>query len=321
MRTDELLVAVPEPFPFAGTVHAHGWAVLAPHRWRPGEPALERVHRLPSGDVVTLTLRPSTDAPSPSAGGAVEGSAVAVEVRHAGEALGFEREAAIRDAVRRMLRLDEDLSGFHERCRSRGGRWSRVPEEGLGRLLRSPTVFEDAVKTICTTNVQWGGTERMVRELVEACGDPLPGAVPVSTATRRAFPTADAIAATDPEAFAGRVGLGYRAPYVHELATRVASGALELEALADADLPTADLERELLAIRGVGAYAAGTLLMLLGRYDRLAVDSVFRSFVAERYFDGEVPSEEIARAVYEDWGRWRYLAYWFDLLHAGDEED
>lgn len=305
-----MLLPTPEPFSFEGTVYSHGWAVLAPHVWRPDPPALDRTHRLPSGTVVALTMRPApgTD------------PAVAVEMRHGGRALGDEARASIRDAVRRMLRLDEDLSGFHELCRERGGRWEQVPAEGLGRLLRSPSLFEDTVKTICTTNVQWGGTKRMVRGLVEAYGDPLPDGVADREVAEHAFPTPESIAAADPDAFAGAVGLGYRAPYVHELATRVASGELELEALVEADLPTAELERELLAIKGVGAYAAGTLLMLLGRYDALAVDSVFRSFVADRYFGGEAPSDEEARAVYEDWGRWRYLAYWFDLWQGPDEE-
>ena len=61
-----------------------------------------------------------------------------------------------------MLRLDEDFAEFHALCKSRGGVWQNI-NRGVGRLLRSPTVFEDLVKVICTTNVQWGGTKRMVR--------------------------------------------------------------------------------------------------------------------------------------------------------------
>ena len=37
-------------------------------------------------------------------------------------------------------------------------------------MVRSPTVFEDVVKTICTTNTSWGGTTRMVNALVEHLG-------------------------------------------------------------------------------------------------------------------------------------------------------
>jgi 3-methyladenine DNA glycosylase/8-oxoguanine DNA glycosylase len=68
-------------------------------------------------------------------------------------------------AVRHMLRLDEDFSEFYDHCKLKGGTWGEI-RIGTGHLLRSPTVFEDLVKVICTTNIQWSGTKRMVRELV-----------------------------------------------------------------------------------------------------------------------------------------------------------
>lgn len=284
------------PFDFAATAASHGWVALAPNAWDAGREAIERVHRLTSR-VILLRITGGPDE-------------VRVELPgtdgHPGPLTPAERRE-VRDAVAHMLRLDEDLTGFHALCREQGGPWA-VATRGLGRLLRSPTLFEDAVKTILTTNVQWGGTRRMVRELVEAFGEPHP-----ADDELRAFPTPEAIAAADPEAFSERVGLGYRAPYVHELARRVAAGELDLEGLAGSDLPTPSLERELRGIRGVGPYAAATLLMLIGRYDVLPVDSVFRSFVARRHFGGEAVPDAEARAVYEPWGRWRYLAYWVDL--------
>ena len=58
------------------------------------------------------------------------------------------------------------------RCVRPAAVFGKSAPAGIGRLLRSPTVFEDLVKVICTTNVQWGGTKRMVRELVDAFGLP-----------------------------------------------------------------------------------------------------------------------------------------------------
>ena len=303
------------PFDFAGTAYSHGWVVLAPHRWDAESATLERIHRLSSSRVVRLELAGVGPGDEEAKHGEAEpGDAdVGVLVEHRGR-LGEAARTEIEAAVTRMLRLDEDLSGFYELCDRRGEPWTRVTS-GLGRLLRSPGFFEDVVKTICTTNIQWGGTRRMVEGLVEVFGEPWP-----ADPTRRAFPTAEAIAAVSGAAFAGRTALGYRAPYVHELARRVAGGELDLEALASSDLPTPELRRELLSIKGVGSYASATLLMLLGRYDELAVDSVFRDFVAGRYFGGEPPSEEEARAVYEGWGEWKYLAYWFDVWEGTGEE-
>jgi 3-methyladenine DNA glycosylase/8-oxoguanine DNA glycosylase len=215
-----------------------------------------------------------------------------------------------------MLRLDEDLGPFHARCRAMGGRWAPAGR-GLGRLLRSPTLFEDVIKTICTTNIQWGGTRVMVRQLVHSLGD----SGPVSGGDggfSNAFPTPERIATAD-AAELDSTRLGYRAPYVRELAERVASGELDLSALEDDRRSTDELRKALLDLKGVGPYAAATLLMLLGRYDYLAVDSVYRTFVTERYFAGRRPSDAEAAAVYEDWGRWKYLGYWFDLWQGAAE--
>jgi N-glycosylase/DNA lyase len=50
--------------------------------------------------------------------------------------------------LRHMLRLDEDLSAFYAVARDDPQlMWAAT---GAGRMLRSPTVFEDVVKTYCT---------------------------------------------------------------------------------------------------------------------------------------------------------------------------
>ena len=38
-----------------------------------------------------------------------------------------------------------------------------------------------------------------------------------------------------------------------------------------------------------------------------------------RYFAGERLPERELLAVYDDWGRWRYLAYWFEMWLADPE--
>jgi len=54
-------------------------------------------------------------------------------------------------------------------------------------MLRAPTVFEDVVKTICTTNTAWSGTRKMTSALVENLGVAAPGG-------GHTFPTAQAMA-------------------------------------------------------------------------------------------------------------------------------
>src|SRR5207244_1106979 len=83
--------------------------------------------------------------------------------------------------VRHMLRLDDDMAGFYG-AMSAEAEFSWIPLQGAGRLLRSPTVFEDLVKMICTTNCSWALTETMVTRLVNNLGEPAPDG-------RKAFPT------------------------------------------------------------------------------------------------------------------------------------
>ena len=298
----------PQLLDFAGTVYSHGWAVLEPNAWDAESEVLRRTERLSSGRVVHLEVSEATRGSSDPR--------IRIDVLHLG-GLGTEDRREIRGSVRRMLRLDEDLGPFHARCRAVGGRWADA-SRGLGRLLRSPTLFEDVIKTICTTNIQWGGTRAMVRQLVQDLGEAGP-ASGGDGAFSSAFPTPARLAKAD-TAELQTARLGYRAPYVKELAERVVSGDLDLSALEDEHRSTGEVRKALLEIKGVGPYAAATLLMLLGRYDHLAIDSVYRTFVSERYFEGRRPSDAEAAAVYEDWGRWRYLGYWFDLWQGAEED-
>jgi 3-methyladenine DNA glycosylase/8-oxoguanine DNA glycosylase len=285
------------PFHFDASAYSHGWVVLAPTSWDAERRAVGRVERLDSGRVVALEITGGVDEAAPL---------IHVDATH--DALLSAAEGdEIRRKVAHMFRLDEDFTEFYALCAARGERWASA-DVGLGRLLRSPTLFEDVIKTIATTNTQWGGTKRMIAALVGALGEPLPGDL-----ARRAFPTPEAVAAAPPETFTAVARFGYRGPYVQELARRVVSGELDLEGLLHSDLATADLKRQLLGIKGVGPYAAATLLMLIGRYDEIGYDTVFRDFVSARYFAGERPPPKEMLAVYDDWGQWRYLAYWLDL--------
>ena len=69
---------------------------------------------------------------------------------------------------------------------------------------------------------------------------------------------------------------GYRGAYLREIAEQVAAGELDLEELLTAgraELPDDEVERRLLALPGVGRYAAAHVMLLLGRHSRLVLDS------------------------------------------------
>lgn len=286
---------VPTPYDFRNSIYDHGWAVLAPCSVE-GEPRiLRRVERLHSGEVVLLSI---------------EGDPTGVRVSPiADHPLTPAETAEVRAKVRWMLKLDEDFTPFYRRAQAEHPALWATLRSGRGRLLRSPTLWEDVVKTICTTNVGWKQTKGMVRRLVDLLGDPYP-----LDPSLHAFPTPEQVAAAGEEPLRRQVTLGYRSGYVLKLAEDIASGRLDLEALRTANLPADELYKALRAIKGVGDYAAGTLLMILGAYGRLAYDTELRSFVTRRYFDGVTPSDKEIAALYAHWGEWQYLAYWFDAM-------
>jgi 3-methyladenine DNA glycosylase/8-oxoguanine DNA glycosylase len=297
-KASSLYILTPQPFDFEYTAHSHGWSVLPPNQWATG--ILKRVERLSSGAVVALAISSSP-----------KSSRIRIQVNHS-SGLSKMEKLEIKGRVSRMLRLGEDLTDFYRLCLEKGGRWVRVTK-GLGRLLRSPSVFEDVVKTICTTNIQWSGTKRMISGLVREFGDPIPG-------VGSSFPSADQLAGAPPGSFTETVRLGYRGEYIRRFAERVASKELDIEKLDQDNGSTEELNKQLLSIKGVGNYAAATLLMLLGRYDQLPVDTVFREFVSRKYFKGMRPPDQKFQTVYDKWGKWKYLAYWFDIWSDDDEK-
>lgn len=290
-----LRLSTPAPFDFRATCRSHGWVVLSPFRWDDERTCLHRIDHLPGGSVVALEVEPAPD------------KSITVIVRTSSPLAAVEL-TTIEQRVRWMLRLDEDLSEFYTLVEDHP-RWHKHITPGAGRLLRAPDFFEDIVKTICTTNISWAGTKRMVANLVQRFGAPLDW--DDTADAPRAFPT-PAVLADAGESALKETGLGYRASYVADLARRVAAGDLDLNAFTQFNGTTDELRSELLTLKGVGPYGAATLLMLLGHYDYLAIDSAMRTFVATHYFDGTAPTDTAIQELYEPWEDWKYLAYWFD---------
>jgi 3-methyladenine DNA glycosylase/8-oxoguanine DNA glycosylase len=198
-----------------------------------------------------------------------------------------------------------DFSAFYAAAR-REPKLFQAEKLARGRVLRSPTLFEDVVKTILTTNTLWAATKRMNLNLINQYGPLLDGAT-----ERRAFPGPAEIAASSPEVLREAVRVGYRAPAIHELAVRVASGDLDIESFKTSVLPTLELRKELLKIKGVGPYAAANLLMILGRGDFIPIDSWALKLVSHEWYEGEPVTPAQVEEHFEKWGEFKALAYWF----------
>ena len=229
--------------------------------------------------------------------------------------------AAVVAQVRQVLSLDLDLTPFYAvAAQDPDLAWVVM---GAGRMVRSPTVFEDVVKTICTTNTSWGGTTRMVNALVQHLGERAPGAPPNSP-YGRAFPTATAMAAAPPSFYKKVAGAGYRGPYLKTLAVDVAKGRADLEALATTsrdDLPDDEVARRLQALPGVGPYAAAHIMLMLGRYDRLILDSWTRPTYARLLGRKRPVSDRTIVRRYQRYGPYAGLAFWLFLTRDWIADD
>ena len=268
-----------ERISFARTVHSHGLTSLPP--FVHGQDAFEAVVPTSRGPRLVRLSAP--------------GGTLRVEAR----------TNEVVPLVRHMLRLDVDLSPLYERA-ARDRRLAWIGPAGAGRLLRAPTVFEEVVKTICTTNCAWSATQRMVGALVGHLGEPVPGD------GRRAFPTPEAMAAADESFYRDVARAGYRGAYLRELARRQAEGEVELEAW-PGELTDDELERELLALPGVGPYAAAHVMLLLGRTHRLVLDSWTRPTYAALANRGRPVDDATIVRRFRRYGAWAGLAFWLLL--------
>jgi N-glycosylase/DNA lyase len=276
----ELVGAGGEPVDFRRTLASHGVAELVPNRLDEAAWTLETTLAV---DGRARTLRVSEGRPGHARVDLLDGG-----------------PPGLLDVVRHMLRLDEDLSRFYALV-AEDGELAWVTR-GAGRMLRSPTVFEDVGKTVCTTNCAWSGTVRMVTALVEHLG-----------AEGRAFPSPADMAEADDDFYRDVARAGYRGPYLRAIAAAVADGSLDLEALdGRSDLPDDEVADRLLALPGVGPYAAAHIMMLLGRYGRLILDSWTRPKYSQLTSGRKIGDKTIERRFrrYRDFAG---LAFWMYL--------
>lgn len=285
----QLRLPTPRNFSFPRTIISHGWCELLPFAIDREKVRLTRVIDLGQKPPVTLTL--------------TSGKAH-VRVTTSRSLATADTTKVLRDA-RHVLRLDDDLQPFYLATGSEPD-FAWIGTQGAGRMLRSPTVFEDLVKMICTTNCSWALTEKMVTGLVQNLGREADDG-------RRSFPTPKAMASMPLQFFVDEVRAGYRAAYLKELADRVASGELNVEEWLTSPLPTAELVKQIKGVKGVGNYAAENLLKLLGRYDGLALDSWTRAKFFQVRNKGRKASDKKIERYYSRFNEWRGLALWCDV--------
>ncbi len=283
-----MLIPKEPSFSFFNTVKGHGWFQLAPFEFDEARKSLTFTFEN-CGVVHDVSI---TETPK----------SLKIEMP---EKNPVYNETALACA-KHVLRLDEPFDEFHQNVgKDKSYKWIR--DGGYGPLLRSPTVFEDLVKTICTTNCSWSLTKTMVSNLVAKLGAD-------SASGKKAFPTPERIAGVTEAFLSAEIRAGYRGPYLLELAKAAATGCIQPENWLDSDLSSEDLKKEIKRVKGAGDYAAEHMLKLLGRYDGLALDSFLRSEFYKNYNRGKRCSDRRIEKHYSRFGHWKGLVIWFDMV-------
>ncbi|HEY2798194.1 MAG TPA: Fe-S cluster assembly protein HesB [Thermoanaerobaculia bacterium] len=277
---------LPSDFHFDRVVRSHGWYDLPPFVYDADRAELR-------------TIVAGADGP--------------VEIRFRArdgflEARGALPAPALRAIASRVFSLDLDLSSFDDSLAGEPALRGAL-RRGAGRMLRAPTLFEDAVKMLFTTNCSWEATRGMVRRLIELAGE------------GGAFPTPERVASFAPGVLSRRVRCGYRAVSLSRFARRIARGRLDLAAWERRETSPEAVREAVLLEHGFGPYAAEGLMRVLGRHEYLALDSWVRKKYRQLH---PGPAKSVDRAIarrYARFGEHKGLAMWLELTADWHAED
>lgn len=283
-------IPVPGNFRLLPTVFSHGWFQCPPFHWQEEQASLQRVLRIPAGRVITIEIR--------------EGAGQTLKVFHDGTEISSEDVDFIVERVRWMLQLDRDVDGFHHLCRSLD-RHRIVAEIGAGRLLRGSDLWEDLVKAICGTNIAWPQAVRSTERICKL-GE--------SSTGGNAWPTPERVLEAGEDWLREEGRVGYRAKSIVELARSIEDGSFEPQRLVRDSLLGDDLQTFLTSVPGIGPATSAYLMALHGDASRLSIDSAVIAFCSRFHFDGRKPTPAEVENLYQGFGEWRALIYWFEFL-------
>lgn len=278
-----LSIATPADYHLPRDVCSYGYFRLAPDRWDVPTQSLHTILDLLEGPAKAHIAQPGPG----SLKVALDRAITRAEQREA------------KAKIARMLRLNEteaDLAAFH----AIDPRWKA---SGRGRIFRSPTLFQDVLRTVTSCNVTWPSTVNMNRRLCEVLG------------RGGAFPREVRLARARAGTLRGRCRVGYRDQRLIDLAKMFVAGDVDEAWLADPGTPDEAVYKFLLTLPGVGPYAASNIMQLLGRYSRLAIDTeLVRHGKQALGFVGD--DRQIIRqlhAHYEPFGPHKFRSYWLEM--------
>ncbi len=292
MQRSQISVTTPADFNFESTVSSHGWERLEPFSLKRENHVLTRIEHLPS-QLARLEITYDSEI----------NVAVYSETK-----LQEKDQNYITEFITHCFCLNWDMSGCYAKVADDAA-YSFIKEKRLGRLLVAPSMWENLVKTLFLTNTHAQHTTAMAAKFC-TLGD--------SFGEKHAFPTPEQVLAKSVDQLEKQTGTGYRAKYVYDLAEAIASG-FDPESLRNPSLTYEDIFEKVRTFHGFGAYSASYILKILGRFERISIDTVIR-----RYFK-EISGQENAtdadiNAYYEHFGEYKGMIAFWDVSRLADEK-
>ena len=248
-----------------------------------------------------------------------------VRIRQTPEAVEYQcAPSSAADMAHRLasyFRLDDDIEAIYADI-NRDPRVAEMVERYPGlRVLRTEP-WECLVAFICSANNNIQRIHHMMETISEAFGSP----VSLNVCTRYTFPQpADLVEAGEMEL--RRLGLGFRAPYVHLASVAVLEGRLDLDALIE--MPYLEAKAALMERRGIGSKIADCIAVFsLEKLEAFPIDVWVRRALAEWYFPGQKapPDRVMLKWAMEHFGRYggyaqQYLFHGRRLEKKGGMQD
>ncbi|KAI8555739.1 hypothetical protein RHMOL_Rhmol05G0198300 [Rhododendron molle] len=290
-------------FDLEKNVCSHGLFMMAPNFWDPLSKTLQRPLLLDSHEESgngsassSVLVRISQPSDSPHSLRLCVFGVDSLSPRH---------EQALKDQVRRMLRLSEVEEASVKEFQKMHG---EAKERGFGRMFRSPTLFEDMVKCILSaianpitvspmdyifygiyTPSLWSRTLSMAKALCELQMELQHSSISASVAKVVCgelscdirignFPSPRELASLGEKFLEKRCNLGYRAIRILKLAQSIVEGKIQLreleEACSEPSLSNySNLADQLNEIYGFGPFTCANVLMCMGFYHVIPTDS------------------------------------------------
>ena len=237
-----------------------------------------------------------------------------VRIRQTGERVEFHcapaDEAAFAPRLAEYFRFDDDILSIYDEI-NRDERVAAMVRRYPGlRVLRTEP-WECLVAFICSATSNIPRIHQNMESISEAFGSP----VSLNGCTRHTFPTpADLAEAGEMEL--RRLGLGFRAPYVHLASVAVLEGRLDLAALIETPYPEA--KAALMERRGIGSKIADCIAVFsLEKLQAFPIDVWVRRALGEWYFPNQKtpPDRVLLEWAHDYFGRYGGYAQQY-LFHG-----